>query len=743
MRHSIWLALLLLFIYIISYAGVFHSIDELATLSLTESLVHGSLQVNRMEWEQIRSPPQNAYGDNENLYSKKGLAASVVVLPFFVVGKVWPGVGAVQLTFLAMALVSALTTLVFYHLALALGYGEKASTVATLALGVGTLLWPYAKMLFSEPIAAFGICLALLGIVKTLHEGRYRWLWVCSLGLSIVVLTRSANVVLVLPFVGVVAYKLLIDFRQERPWKALLEDSIAFSLPLGASILITGIYNVVRFNSYFSYPLVPGEAFTTPLSTGVAGLLWSSGKGLFFYVPLTSMALLSYVVARRKMVRPGYLVALAVIVTTLLYFGRWYDWPGGKAWGPRFLVPTMPAVMMLCLPALQWLGRRERPTWIRYVLAGWLGLTVLAQLPGILINFEAQENLDGVPFQNLVWQWHYSPLLTNWSKIFTGAQDPIWFHSFFWSNAPWLLVLIASLVGAIPALFLWHGNRLRHGSQSQPPTPYLVLLALMITGLGIAFVFASRSDPRWWEQSDTFAANQTAREWISHQYVPGDAVLLDLKNEYDTWGRVIEWLNFGPLYPDYIGWLRKSSLTATDEERLSQWLGTYGRVWLSLQATAENDPESTTENWLRRWAYEGQNHWIDTQRIVEYVLPAESGDLLVSGTAFWSVANGVEMTYNLRHGYTTNHFLIDLYWQDSVGSDLKFSVQALDTQLHLIQQVDRPPATAGHPNRVGMYVTEPNVTLILKLYNETTGEVYPTQLLDSSPAEFVTLNEIP
>ncbi|MCZ7668240.1 MAG: hypothetical protein M5U34_14170 [Chloroflexi bacterium] len=61
-----------MFFYIVSYAGIQHSIDELATVSLTESILHGKRDVNRMEWEQERRPPQNTYGVDGNLYSKKG-----------------------------------------------------------------------------------------------------------------------------------------------------------------------------------------------------------------------------------------------------------------------------------------------------------------------------------------------------------------------------------------------------------------------------------------------------------------------------------------------------------------------------------------------------------------------------------------------------------------------------------------------------------------------------------------------
>lgn len=743
MRHSIWITLLILFIYFLSYAGIPHSIDEMATIATSESILHGSLQLNRMEWEQRRYPPQNAFGPDGNLYSKKGLGSSLVALPFLLIGKKWESVGAVQFTFLSTALITALTVFTFYHLVVSLGYTDDVAIVATLALGLGTLLWPYAKMLFSEPIAAFGVCLALFGIVRFSHDTRSLWLLLCSVGLATLTLARSANAILVVPFAGIVAYNLGADFRQNASWQRLLLAGVSFCLPFGASVLGICLYNYVRFHTFFSFPLVPGESFTTPLHIGVPGLLWSSGKGLLFYVPLTWMIAFSYVVAWRKMRTPAYLVALAAILIALFFFGRWYDWPGGKAWGPRFLVPTMPAIVMLCLPALDWLTE-SRPRWKRWFLVSWLSLTVLAQLPGILINFEYQENLDGLAFQDLVWKWQYSPLLTYWDKVFTGAEDPVWFHPFFWSNSLWLLGLIGALGISILTLHLRQGIELRRQSRQQPSRYRLAWLGLLTGLFGISLVIASRPDPRWWERSDSFASSQAVRAWIDQQASAADIVLLDLRNGYDAPGRIWEWTNFSSLHPDYIGWLRKTHLTEADKEHLQDWLAAHGRVWLSLQATDSAAPDSTTENWLRQWAYEGQSHWIETQRVVEYIVPTQIGETLGSGTASWFQADALQVAYTVRRGYSPNHILIDLFWTQSVPRDLKFSIQALDSQLQLRQQIDRlPTLDSGNHDRVGMYLTAPDLKLILKAYNGATGEVYPVQFENNLTAEFWTLAEIP
>jgi hypothetical protein len=747
MRFATWLGLLVLFIYILSFAGIPHSIDELATTTVADSMLHGTLQVNRMEWEQKRYPPQNAYGLDDNLYSKKGLGVPLITLPFLLIGKQWPGIGAVQLTFLSIAFVTALTVFLFYHLAIALGYGRAIAGIAALTLGVGTLLWPYSKWLFSEPVAAFGLCLALFGLVRFFGNSDYRWLLAVSFGLAIIALARSSNAVIVLPFLVAIAYKLIADYKQRHDRRAIVKGIVYFGLLLGLTGLGLIVYNYVRFGTYLSYPLVPGEGFTAPLTVGVPGLLWSSGRGLLFFVPLTWLIGLSYFANGRRMLSPEYLVALAVVLIPIFFYGRWYDWPGGQAWGPRFLVPVMPAITMLCLPAIAWLGEPDAPRWRRYFLVAWLGLTILAQVPGVIKNFQYQEIIDGglgQTFEELLWSWPHSPLLTYWTTLLNGAEDPIWLHPFFWSNRPWLLIFLGGLALAILVLHLRQGFHVIRRPNRQLSRSQLLWLGALTAALGIGMVYAARSDPRWLEETETFTSNQAVRAWIDDHVFPEDMVLLDLEREKDTSGRIWEWINYSSSKADYIGWRRKPELTIEDKDRLEAWLAPYGRVLLSIQETPFAAPESTTENWLRQWAYEGDNQWLGAQRITEFYLPHQEGQVLASGTATWYEQQPLQVMYTVRYGRVPGSLLIDLHWTHSTERDVKFSIQARDEQGNISEQVDRPPATGENSHdRVGMMLPSQGANLILKIYDPVTWDAALLILEDGQTAEYVILANIP
>jgi len=747
MRRSIWISLFVLFIYFLSYSSTIHSIDELATVSVAESLLHGTMQVNRMEWEQERNPAQNAFGLDGNLYSKKGLGVPLVTLPILSIAKLWPNSRAVQFTLLGTALLSALTVFFFYHLVMSLDYSPTIGTISALALGLGTLLWPYSKWLFSEPFAAFGLCLALLGLVKFFHESDYPWLLVVSLGLAILTLGRSSNAILAPPFALAVFYKLIVDFRQSHDHRTLLKGAIYFGLIFGLIVLGIVALNYFQFGTFLSYPRTPGESFTTPISVGLSGLLWSSGRGILFFVPMTWLIGLSYLINGRKMLSPLYLVAMAVVLTAIFFYGRWYDWPGGQAWGTRFLVPTMPAIVMLCLPAFAWLAQPGAPGWRRWLLGGWLGLTFLAQVPGVLKNFQQQELIDGglgQSFQELLWSWPHSPLLTYWGTLLNGAEDPIWLRSFFWSNPPWFIGLLAFVGLMILVLHLQQAFFINRNSGRQPSRSRLLWLGIMTIGFGLGMVVAARSDPRWTQGSDIFADNQEVRAWIDDHTLPRDIVLLDLPEREDPSARIWEWINFSSSKPDYIGWQRKAKFTDVDKARLEMWLAPYGRVLLTLQVTPYAAPDSTTENWLRQWTYEGENQWFNTQRITEFYLPDPGGEILSTGTAAWFDEQPLQVTYTVRSGRIPEIALIELSWTQSTDRDVKFSIQALDAHNNLLQQVDRSPSIdAGDRDRVGLKLTTPDTNLILKIYDTATGAVIPARLDKGQEAEYLTIARIP
>ncbi|MEZ4831292.1 MAG: hypothetical protein R2873_04680 [Caldilineaceae bacterium] len=396
-RTAIFLTVTLWVIYLITYSGLLHSVDEQSLLAMGETLLTGEgWHVNQMAWEQAWSPPQSAPGVDGNLYVyKRGFLLALLALPLFALGKLSGALGAVQSAMLLGPLISALTGYFLYRALRRVDTPPQVAVIAVLAWGTTTLAFPYARMLFTEPMAALCMIIAFDALLAwrqardDQRSGRFR-LALAGGALGLLFVNKLANAV-VIPVFGIyVLYHLLSDLGKGRSWGALIGDGLAFGLPVLAGLAPALGYNLASFGVLLPTPFSGDEGFTTPLWIGLSGLLFSPGKGLLWYSPTVWLLFPGlWIGLRRPDHRAERLLALGVFVILLGIYASWFDWAGGRSWGPRFLTPTLPLLVLLAAPALTWLieGSRTR----RLLVAAVLVLSVAAQLPGVLTNPSMEE----------------------------------------------------------------------------------------------------------------------------------------------------------------------------------------------------------------------------------------------------------------------------------------------------------------------------------------------------------------
>ena len=110
-----------------------------------------------------------------------------------------------------------------------------------------------------------------------------------------------------------------------------------------------GSYNYARYGSTLSLGYT-GEGFTNPLLIGLYGLLFSIGRGVIFYSPLTAMIfvyfLLNYHYLEKKYRDILGIYCFSAFIV-LLIFSKWHSFEGGWSWGPRFLLPFIPIIHLI------------------------------------------------------------------------------------------------------------------------------------------------------------------------------------------------------------------------------------------------------------------------------------------------------------------------------------------------------------------------------------------------------------
>jgi hypothetical protein len=731
---SFWLALLLGFVYLLTHSWMYHSVDEMSVVSAAKTVLAGDgWHANQMEWEQSWRKSQTMTGLDGNLYlNKRGLAVAALILPWLAAASLWKTVGAVQLALLTGPLVTALTGVVLYRTARRLKFDVGAAALTVLAWGLGTLAWPYSRTLFTEPTAALGLSLALYGAVtfrRASGGAAMRALLVAGCGLALLTLAKQANAVVVLPFAAYLVYVAFAERRAELTWKRLAGWILAFGIPLVIAAAAVVAYNRSAFGTLLTPPLDYREGFKTPLITGLRGLLFSSGKGVLWHVPLAWLALVSAFFWRRGKRLPDFLLAFGTVLSLLLLYSAWSDWAGGRSWGPRFLATVMPAVALMALPALEGLLSRAWPLPARLAVGAVLLLSVVMQLPGVLINFTAQEALDidaGLTTRLLYWMRPHSPLLTYWRAIGSPTTDSLLGQKALWGEHPARMagLLALGILGIAAA-----GAGLRRAVAGRKTAVLGVAGLVAASALAFGLLATAAADSRWQEASADPAENRDVLAFIEAHATPADLVLLDIIPYYDMIGRTWLWLNRAPARPQFVGWLRREQMQPAHVERLQAWLQPYGRAWLSLEGTAPGAAESTTEAWLDGYGYRGNDAWVGTQRVVEYVIAPLSADAAVI-PADIRFSGGPTLTgYAVQRGKAPGLVAVRLLWDAPVAENLRFSVQAVDPTGKPLAGIDRRPGAlatpAGYEDRVGLAVGTDDYALALRVYDSADGKVLP------------------
>lgn len=412
-----WLIfVLLLAVYLLFYSGQFHSSDEESILSMSESLVKRAWfdTPQRVFAIQIDLPiTQETVGVDGLLYSKRGWVWPLCVAPFYALSLWLPRLSGIYTAHLASAVITALTGSVTYLCGRSLGLASRPSLWGALSFGLGSISLVYAKFLFSEPFIGLMLALSLLSLLQLGRGGRWHWAAWAGLGLGLAGAARLSTL-----SVGPVLAVYLVWYVWRHVWRSDRRQAILAILAFGAAVLLptamSGAYNWIRFGSVWQSGYTSGaEGFTTPLWTGLYGLLLSPGKGFFWFSPVLLLAFPGSMLLWRTQ-RSCVLLVWGLFVTTLLTYAVWYMWWGGSAWGPRFLVPVTAPLAVLAMPLF------ERPVkkGTRWWVWGLFGLGAMVQVLGATVNF-----------------LHYGAMLVEidpraeWTlAVYDIRYQPIWGH---------------------------------------------------------------------------------------------------------------------------------------------------------------------------------------------------------------------------------------------------------------------------------------------------------------------------
>ncbi len=410
-----WLFALALGVYLFTAGGSLTTTDAVVTFDVTENIVeHQSVATsgNLLGLDALR-------GRDGRYYSPFGITQSIYNIPFYLAGRTFvrlTGVtagktDAIPKAFVALGqtLVGALLVVGIFRLSAAMTGDVVSSALAALTFAVGSILWPYARFGFNQPLACVTMLASVTEAYLGVRAGQKIRLVRSGLWFALGLLTRHEMGASVVP----IAAFLWLDGRQ--PWRVRFSRLLAFAPGVVAGIAIWLAFNNARFGNPFDSGHLrdPTPGFGSPIVPGLLGLLVSPSTSIFLYSPVVLFGLVGLTSLFKRDSGAAWLSASTIALFLLLYASLG-NWIGGRSYGSRYLVVVLPYFAVGWAAMLSSLSPRAR-AWI-FAVVTIAGIAV--QIPGVFVDYaqvseSTAASAGGRTTGDRQWDWRVSPLVLN------------------------------------------------------------------------------------------------------------------------------------------------------------------------------------------------------------------------------------------------------------------------------------------------------------------------------------------
>ncbi len=523
-RVALWLFLALSVFYVGITRGHFISSDEVGVYQQALSL-----------WEQgtlstLIRLPSSFPGRNDRYYGVYNVGQSVAALPLYGLGKVlgqvlhragredWvrtlagPAIGPqgirwggeLQIFFVNLfnCFTTALLCAVFLAFSLRLGASLRWALVSTALLGLTSYVAPFSTGFFQHSNEALFLLWAFYLLFSDAQRPDWKSRAWAGVAAGLMLQFRAPSFV-ALPGLGL--YLLASVWRRRSPGltvKCYLSAALGQIVPFVALVAASTVLHVaVNYIKLGTLTVAGGYAqtpFSTPLLTGLYGFLLSPGESMFLFTPLLVLAPWTLAYLSRRYPAEVLLIVF-LTVSYLVFYGKVEFWHGMWGFGPRYLVPLVP---LLLLPLGCWMEHVGRKAWLAVAPLAAVGFWV--QLVHVAVNFwyvVLHENyINFRPPYGFLFIWDFAPILAH-SRALVAADRRVdmWLISVYRGFGPGRMLTLALPLLTLLAVCLWKLRRslgtaeaaavpaseIQFSGQFRPAIAFLACLCIG-TGLGMA-----------------------------------------------------------------------------------------------------------------------------------------------------------------------------------------------------------------------------------------------------------------
>ena len=388
------------------------------------------------EWVSLSKPV-------EPVFSSRSLLLPAVAVPVYLFAWLLSIDPVSTIGISVNSLIITLTALVIFCFSLDLYSSRRIAFLLGLIYTFSSFVLPYNNTLFPQPLQGLCIISAAFFLYKSRHllrssficnftrhelikNDKWKGIAYSSLAGLLVGLSVFASPVGALFFPAFVVCSAIYYRRNV----TLLAFFLVF---LAIMLSMVGIVNYVRFGSFteFGYGFAYGTFSYNQGMTGLVGLLVSPGKGLIFYFP-AALLLPIALKFQYRLDKGLFFLTMYIVVASWIYFGTLEAnnesrfWSGAIAWGPRYLIPTLPFIVIALGTLLRHYSFYKtkalllmKGSIIAVSVAGFI-----INLPGILVWSEYgtiyawdKERLGNYALEIMTWDPRYSPIVLHFQIL--------------------------------------------------------------------------------------------------------------------------------------------------------------------------------------------------------------------------------------------------------------------------------------------------------------------------------------
>jgi hypothetical protein len=464
------------------------------------------------------------------------------------------GFGGGKSLFLLNLILTVLTAGVVYRIVKVLDYQDEIAIWCSLFFGIGSIAWPYATTYFRDVLAMFFSSVAILGWTEAVYRKERRNTFAISLMIfGVIGGILSKNIVLVLvPALTIATVLYWVLSKKERrvspSWGMFGLLLVVLAM---ITLLVSPLGPMARFHwSYYhfllghfwdSVNLVSFQAFLGPFL--------SPSKSIFLFSPPLVLSLIGVTNWKRhgRYTLAAVLYVLLVSMAQALFYRQ--SWAGVYGWGLRFMLPALPAFIVVSSPVVEGLlnWRDGRGKWILYSL---LLFGAAIQFSGVVVAWpDVYSEWQAVgldPFNTqMVWDPRFLTIPFHLSRMLETSTWQMGWLRVLRSGALTAVFVPLSILGSLSILYLVkRRDSTRNSIFTISSKGSMLLLALATIMPLLTLLYTGREDPYWGTNQSQY---QESMEQIRIESQSTDVILL---NSYgtplwtfwmDQWDQPVPW----------------------------------------------------------------------------------------------------------------------------------------------------------------------------------------------------------